>query len=312
MQTVYQNGTVVSIPDTDYYPRPPKDLARPDKCFRLSFKHKMKIFDAAHIQHLDYSNATRSLDCETWNIINEDINHVFLTPTFSTNDVQSYVDGNDNLAMGRFTTNLRNNYGMTSFVWVKEYTTKNPKTYLTPHFHMLLTLPYTHIKELNKAWSAARGDLTTLPNALRSGYDKKTGKSYMKIRSYQAAVGYAAKYISKADYGNVSRFKMSCKIKEHKTWEAVTGHATKCYGLSNNLLRDPRQLDLFREFQLHPYLASSCREHKGDFADLFFFDDPVHSNQLYNAGTEKESRVSFVISDAARIAKKPVQFHLDF
>lgn len=291
----------------------------------------MKIFDAAHVQHLQLSNATRTSDGKG-GIRNKEFNHIFLTPTFDINDPDTFNDDNSNKAMARFTKNLAKNYGCSSYLWVKEYTKVNRDKFtglhdgFVPHYHMLLTLPFTPIFELNKAWSTARGDLAIRPNALRSSYDKRTGKPYMKIRSYRAAVGYAAKYAAKGKQGNVCRFELKCKLDGKKTmWPAVEGHTTKCYGMSANLRRDPRQLDLFMQFHLHPWITREYDFYKNEDRDieLYMFNDPLISNMLYNAGTTvKKEKPSFMeythttpspnFKDLYEVVLNSDQYHFSF
>lgn len=298
MAIIYQNGTVVSVPKLPFNRSVDRSANAVDKCFGLSFKTKMKIFDAAHIQHLEMSNAPRFADRETGELLNADHNHVFLTPTFDMANVSSFAGPAANEALQRFTDNLSKRYGATSYLWVKEFTER-----LTPHYHMLVTLPSTPIADLNRAWSHARGDVTTVRNALRTGYDPKTKRSVMKVRNYKQAVGYAAKYITKAGAGDICVLKTSCRVSDRQVWEFRSGHSTKCYGMSQNLLRPPRQLDLFYQFHLHPWLTREVKEVKNDFSELYFFDRWETANMLYRKGTEivkvKPKKI------AAIVPKKP-------
>ncbi len=259
-------------------PRHVERSARPsDKCFGLAFKTKMKIYDAAHVQALELSDSGYQY---TGN--KSDQKHIFLTPTFDMNDPGSFVGSGANDALKRFTNNIKQVYSATSYVWVKEFTEN-----LTPHFHMLVTMPFTPIDKLNRAWSHARGDVTTVTNALRTGWNPKTKKSVMLVRNYKQAVGYAAKYISKSHGGDICVLKPSCNVRDRKTWEFNTGHSTKCYGMSQNLVRPPREVDFFLEMHLNPYMKSHYEGVKTDFAELFFSDSPVVSSKLYQLGKEK-------------------------
>lgn len=274
MQIVYRSGTVVSTPDNHY--RGVKRTPYPaKKAFGFNFRSKMKIFDAAHIQHTQMSRQGNQIDHETGELMNAEINHCFLTPTFQTYDEQA------NEAIKRFTDNLSKTYGCTSYVWVKEFTKK-----LVPHYHMLITIPFTPINELNKAWSKARGDSRPVKNALRTGWDKRNKKPVMIIRNYKQAVGYAAKYILKSGGGDICVLKTSCLVNGRKTWEFREGHSSKCYGMSQNLQSDPRQLDLFLQFHLHPFLTKQVKERKSEYCDLFFFDNPRTCDYLYSLGDE--------------------------
>lgn len=274
MQIVYRSGTVVSVPDNQY--RGVKRTPYPTKkTFGFNFRSKMRIFDAAHIQHTQLCRQSNVIDHATGELMNADINHCFLTPTFHTYDAMA------NEAIKRFTDNLTKNYGCTSYVWVKEFTKK-----MVPHYHMLVTIPRVPIKELNRAWSRARGDRETVSNALRTGWDKRRQRSVMIIKNYKQAVGYAAKYILKSGGGDICVLKSSCRVHDRKTWEFREGHSTKCYGMSQNLRSDPRQLDLFLQFHLHPFLTKKVKEQKSEYCDLFFFDDPRTCDYLYSLGDE--------------------------
>lgn len=208
----------------------------------------MKIFDAAYHQHT-------KLNVRGYN-------HVFLTPTFDLNDYESWSNGND--AIKRFTDNLKQTYSASSYVWVREFTKQ-----LVPHYHMLVTMPYANIKDLNRSWSIARGDIDIVPNALRTGWNKKLQKSQMKVSSWAAAISYCAKYIAKGQSGDITQLSNKCSLETRHTWESKSGHTVKCYGLSNNVNFNATSVDLPFFFQLHPHARKKFSFDEKENCDLF-------------------------------------------
>ena len=291
MQTVYRSGVVVSNPIPFEYNKQPDRSSSFGRVFGLNFATKRKIYDAAHIQAMELSNSGADYPKQ---IANELDNHVFLTPTFDLKNPESYLGDAANEAMIRFRKSLEKTYDVTSYVWVKEFTKE-----LVPHYHMLLTMPYVKISDLNRTWSKARGDSKTVANALRTGWDHKRKRPVMKIRNYKQAVGYAAKYISKADSGDLTVLKPSVKITpDQNTWDYKTGHSTKCYGMSRNLKSEPRKVDFFLETARKPWLNRSVIDAKAEMCELFFIDNPQHAEQLYQLGVEKsetkKQKIEFV------------------
>ncbi len=255
----------------------------------------MKILDAAHIQALELSNSGYQYTGRK-----SEFNHVFLTPTFSQYEPDTYTGKAANDAIKRFTDNLTKNYGATSYVWVKEFT--KYKRYLdptdfkseidierigegvvvggVPHYHMLVTMPYCPVGKLNAAWcKARRGDF--VKNALRTGWDAKRKKPVMLIRNYRQAVGYAAKYIGKSQGGDICVFKTSCKKATRKTWEFSEGHSTKCYGMSQNLQSKPKEIDPWMEFHFQTHIDFRRHKTENSHAEFFFIDNPQQAESFY-------------------------------
>ncbi len=307
MAICYRNGTIVSVPLKNFRPSIDRSASPSQKCFGVSFKSKMKIYDAAHVQSMEIT--TSGLP----NKKNNGLNHCFLTPTFDLNDIDSYKEKAANDAIKRFTDNIKKTYGCTSYVWVKEFTKE-----LTPHFHMLVTIPYTSISKLNKAWSHARGDINTVKNALRTGWNPRTKKPVMKIQSFKQAVGYAAKYIGKSlTAGDISVLRMSNKISDRKVWEYKTGHSSKCYGLSQNLLRPAKQIDFNVWQHMNPrfrtYGGNVIEEKekvvinlagkliKSEFAEIFYCENPIDSKRVYREAEKTFQRNIEVIKNVSQI-----------
>ncbi len=277
MATIYRNGLVVSAP-AGIAQRNIQNVAPADTAYGISFRAKQKILSAAAIQSVDLSNSYERIN-------NSLINHVFLTLTFDARDTASYVDNNANQAASRFFENLKKTYGATSYVFVREFTKE-----LVPHFHALVTMPYAYISELNRAWSHARGDIDTVKNALRTGWDKKRRKPRMRIESYHQAVGYAAKYISKANYGDISALRMCCNIFDRQTWEAKTGHKYRAYSMSQNLVTEPKRCDFHLQKRLRPWIDYEKRENLN--ADFYLLTEPRDAKMMYDLADTVNNELS--------------------
>lgn len=106
----------------------------------------------------------------------------------------SGIEGkSDNEALKKFINNLRTNYGLAGYVWVKELTKKG-----TPHYHMIIDIPYTPITKLNDMWAKVCGFKSK--NCVRS--DPKNG---LVVKRPQDAGFYVAKYISKVKNGSFDK-----------------------------------------------------------------------------------------------------------
>jgi len=315
LATVYRSGTVVTVPSFEGYRHVDRSLNSADKCFGLAFKMKRKIFDAAHIQALELSDL-RS-DFKRHKVTG--CNLVFLTPTFD--EKRLGADWNPSFAnesMSRFCESLTKTYGATSYLWVKEFT-----KHLVPHYHMLVTMPYTPIKDLNRSWSFARGD-RYVANALRTGWDKQTNRPKMLVDNYKQAVGYAAKYIGKANSADICTLKMSCKIEDRKTWEHREGHSTKCYGLSSNINIKPIRVE---DQYLYHFCSGTLKKMKRfdsitSGASIFFTDNHWHAEKLFQRA-KRFSEESFSLDvqkqniivksvEKRNIKPKNRQFSLEF
>lgn len=245
--SLYKSGLIISSPEFNRV-NVKRSIAPQSKVFTMNFKSRMKIFDAAYHQHTKLKS--------------KEFNHCFLTPTFDLNDYDSWSNGNE--AIKRFTDNLRQTYGASSYVWVREFTKQ-----LVPHYHMLVTMPYANIKDLNRSWSIARGDVDVVPNALRTGWDKKAQRSRMKVSSWAAAISYCAKYIAKGQSGDVTQLSNKCNLATRHTWESKSGHTVKCYGMSNNVNFSAKKIDLPFFFQMHPEARKKFSFQEKENCDIF-------------------------------------------
>lgn len=138
--------------------------------FKLGFDQRNKIISAAKF----------GFDCKENNIL-------FLTATFQEGEFESKDDPrkHPNTVLVKWLDNLRHNYDAGGYAWTKELTEKK-----TPHYHILIEMPYQKIKALNDSFCKARGYYS--PNAVR--HDPKNG---LVVKSWEKSAGYAAKYISK-------------------------------------------------------------------------------------------------------------------
>ncbi|MGB8705112.1 MAG: hypothetical protein WCD31_08790 [Gillisia sp.] len=169
----------------------------------MEFKHKMLLTDAVVLQHY-HANAKR-------------LNHIFLT---LTQNPESY--DNTNKSVSRFMDNIVKNYGVTSYVWVREITDS-----FIPHYHVTLSAPYLDPRKLNKAWCKSRGSFS--PNALRS-----SSHNTWRITNLEHSVRYITKYMGKATKGQL------CCIDRK-----IEGHSNKVYGISSNLRIKPIDFEYY-------------------------------------------------------------------
>lgn len=98
-----------------------------------------------------------------------------------------------NKCFSNFVDNLSTNHKLHSYVAVKENTKKG-----RPHFHVILDIPFTDFKVLNKAWCASfRNHCNYSNNAFTTGRNPI-------VRSVDQVAKYITKYITKAERGNDS------------------------------------------------------------------------------------------------------------
>lgn len=193
--------------------------------FRLNFSQRQKIISSAKF---GYDNKENKI--------------LFLTATFRAGEFDFKDDplSHPNTVIVKWLDNLRHNYGAKGYAWTKELTEKN-----TPHYHILIDLPFNDIRELNKSFCKARGYYSA--NAVR--HDKKNG---LVVKSWNRAAGYAAKYITK------------CKDKIF---------SKRCYSIADKwqvpalVLRDPSEIKTV----LNHSIANRSGKYsvKTDFAEIF-------------------------------------------
>lgn len=264
MARLYRSGLIISA--APGRPGKPTPTGKGLKVFRVDQVARRKIFDAVHIQATTLSNCVRPLSTKD--------NLVFLTPTFSPESNWQ----NANEILSRWLENLKKTYGVTSYVWCRELT-----EHLLPHYHVLATMPFTPIQKLNRTWSIARGDLSVEKNALRTGWDAKKKRSVMIVKDYVRAMRYAAKYTTKATSGDVCSLKTFCTLHSaHQSGEpGNTGHTSKAYGITRNLLCEPQDFD----FSLLRHLATfvDYRKLTGEnlYADVYAIDEPLQSEYVW-------------------------------
>lgn len=297
---LYRSGAIVMAP-TGRVVNKVDNVSRSQPAFGISFAAKQKIISAACVQGTDYANTANPG-------LHRDYNQCFLTLTFDRDDPDSYIDQNANEAASRFFENIRKRYGCTSYVWTREVTKE-----LTPHFHALVSIPFTPVAKLNRAWSHARGDISTVKNALRTGWDKKRKRPVMKIRSLQHAAGYAAKYIAKANAGDISVLKNSCKMANRQTWEYKTGHKYRAFAMSQNLKTEPLDVDVHLMRRLYPYVEmTELVQSKRTDCEFFFLKNLNQTDFFYSEAEKVNAELAQMLKKREKSQKslKKSQKHL--
>jgi hypothetical protein len=89
-----------------------------------------------------------------------------------------------------FTTNLRNNYGMDSYVWVREFTARG-----YPHYHFVADIPKFDAVHLSRYWSGLHG--VDALNSIRLGTAPRPGRPRKFWIDNQRMSWYMTKYIGK-------------------------------------------------------------------------------------------------------------------
>lgn len=85
-----------------------------------------------------------------------------------------------------FLTHLRKKFNCSSYAYTIEATKKKEV-----HFHFIVDMPFTDIKELNNTWCKIRGE-----------YSNNAVRHLRAVKNQGRAVQYAAKYLSKSDQGD--------------------------------------------------------------------------------------------------------------
>lgn len=100
--------------------------------------------------------------------------------------------------LSMFIENLKKNYGLREFVWVKEYGKCKPPHYRSNiHYHFVADIDYINPVELSLYWSGLFGYHCRVRNALRMGSkpDKKGHRMY--YLNSPAHAWYLSKYLGK-------------------------------------------------------------------------------------------------------------------
>ena len=114
-----------------------------------------------------------------------------------------------NRCFSNYIDNLKTNFKLIDYVAVKELTKKG-----RPHFHVLMDIPFTDYKILNKAWcSSFNSFMPFSPNAFTTGRDPI-------IRSVETVARYITKYITKVQSGQA--------IEKPSTRQYFISEGTRC------------------------------------------------------------------------------------
>lgn len=171
---LYEDGTII-----DYSPSPGNRKApggiingKKRKTFELNGKHKRFI----------RSSAIRQALTAKYRLL-------FATLTFPK-DIDEHEA---NKCFSNFTDNLTTNFKLHSYVAVKELTKKG-----RPHYHILLDIPFTDFKVLNRAWCSSFSHV--MPGS-RNAFT--TGNRPI-VSSVDDVARYITKYITKVVQANDS------------------------------------------------------------------------------------------------------------
>lgn len=136
--------------------------------------------------HLKHHNRQQIISSGIYGHDNKHNNILFLTLTYPASKfTHNDPEKSSNQALKNFLNNLRTNYGLKGYVWVKELTKIG-----TPHYHMIIDLPYVDIRKLNDIWAHNAGIVSKC--CVRSDPDHG-----LIVKTAEQAGFYVCKYITK-------------------------------------------------------------------------------------------------------------------
>ena len=262
---LYLNGTVVDYAtppckgenfknrsnSISFFGYPLKKTSPDFRHFRINFKNRMLLTDCALIQ---------SYIARQYN----DLNHCFLTATYSTDQKHKYLS-TENRDITRFCDKLTRKYPKQfTYVWVREYTKAG-----FPHYHITATMPRIPIAELNSLWCKCRNFDSA--NGLSSAkfFNKSTGKYYNKmiINDSLQVVKYISKYITKSNKSLTEDQKNYLKINGLKSNGRV-------WSASNFLKKyaKPVFLPSHHSFTHNSYYNPNLNKIERDYSTIYFLD----------------------------------------
>jgi hypothetical protein len=200
---LYEDGTITVCKAIKGIKRPGKggrELGKKKKSFELTGRKKKLIRCSAIRQFLA-----------------KDRKILFCTLTFSKKLPKSYENEKwSNECFSKFMENLKENYGLRSYVVVREDQNKHGEYHL--HFHCLLEIPFADFKVLNRAWCHTWGG--RMPFS-RNAFT--TGRQKFAENITQVAY-YITKYIGKSE----------------KSYNEGNHPDTRVYFISENVLSKPQ------------------------------------------------------------------------
>jgi hypothetical protein len=99
-----------------------------------------------------------------------------------------------NKCLSRFIDNLKLNYNVKSYIFVKELHKSG-----NPHYHFLFDMPFVDFRRLNRAWCLACSDIMPFSNNAFT-----TGRKPI-VKDIKGIVNYITKYITKANEAKLSK-----------------------------------------------------------------------------------------------------------
>lgn len=130
---LYLSGEIITTSKRSYRRVKPKASSKHRKGYHLSKSTQRKIISSAFMLYLLKQN-----------------NVIFPTLTLRGGDYSP--EKRYNPCINSFLSNLRKNYGLRNYIWVRENTKKG-----VPHWHFLMDIPYNDIRTINTAWCRAAG-----------------------------------------------------------------------------------------------------------------------------------------------------------
>lgn len=160
-------------------------------------------------------------------------------------------DKASNEAIKKFLNNLRTNYGLAGYEWTKELTKKG-----TPHYHLLMDVPFIDIQRLNNIWE----NNAEIESNCCVRHDPKHG---LVVKSPNHAGAYVAKYIS--------------KISENKSKDY--GFDKRIYAISNSW--QVKSVTVQDEHQIKAIIQSSQYSYESKYATSLYIGHKL-SKDIFN------------------------------
>lgn len=216
----------------------------PDESLLSSIHREAREDSQAQDRHfrLKHHNRQQIISSGIYGHDTKDNNILFLTLTYPASKfTHEDPEKSSNEPVKRYLNNLRTNYGMKGYAWVKELTKIG-----TPHYHLLADLPFIKIEKLNSMWEKNAGIHSN--NCVT--HDEENG---LVVDSPERAGFYVAKYISKM--------------------KGETMFDKRVYAISNSWQIKPMNItdtDIIREL-----LTGSKNHFKGDYSTTMQIDRDI-------------------------------------
>lgn len=192
---LYENGNVTIT--TKVYRDPVQD---PDSLGPDQDPEKVKAGKTAKSFYIDNRHYRKiaSSSVRLWKKRRNKV--IFLTLTFP----EDITEHEANRCFSKFIDNLKHNYGLHSYIAVKELTKIG-----RPHFHCIFDIPFFAVRQVNEAWTKTfQQFMPGSANALRLG----SPKHGTIVKNSSRLVKYICKYTAKV---RGSKYKTRCIFVSH-------------------------------------------------------------------------------------------------